>query len=311
MELGLMTEPQLGMTYDEILTAARFAEEQGLAVFARSDHYAFPRFEAPHATDAFATLAGLARDTKEIELCVLVSPITFRHPAVLAKMAATIDEMSGGRLRLGVGTGWMEEEHEAFGFRFGDWEERFQRLEESLAYLWAALGRTEGGFEGRHYTLREEEVRPLPTGDLPLVIGGVGPRKTPRLAGIYGDEFNIALKPPEEMRVRIERARQAAESAGRDPEALLVSVMGAAVAAPDERGYRAVLARIAEADPFGRDANAIATRYRERGLPCGPGEEARASLEAMAELGVGRFYVQHFGPFDPALMSEIFAGLQG
>ena len=115
MQFGLMTEPQLGMTYEELLAAAKFAEEAGLDSFARSDHYLFPGTDAPHATDALATLAGLARETSRIDLCVLVAPITFRHPAVLAKMAATIDEMSGGRLVLGVGTGWMEEEHETFG----------------------------------------------------------------------------------------------------------------------------------------------------------------------------------------------------
>ena len=111
MELGLMTEPQLGMTYRELADAARFAERIGLAVFARSDHFDFPGFDAPHATEAFAMLAGLAAETERIELCVLVSPITFRHPGLIAKAAATIDEMSGGRLLLGVGTGWMAEEH--------------------------------------------------------------------------------------------------------------------------------------------------------------------------------------------------------
>ena len=131
MEFGVMTEPQLGMTYDDQLDVARFAERIGLDVFARSDHYGFPGFEDPHATDAFASLAGLARETDRIGLCVLVSPVTFRHPAVIAKSAATIDEMSKGRLILGVGTGWMEEEHAQFGLPFPEWGERFARLEEA------------------------------------------------------------------------------------------------------------------------------------------------------------------------------------
>ncbi len=125
MEYGLMTEPQLGMTYMELLDAAQFAERIGLTVFARSDHFDFPRLEGPHATDAFATLAGLARDTETIGLAVLVSPVTFRHPGVIAKTAATVDEMSGGRLILGLGTGWMEEEHELLGLDFPDQGERF------------------------------------------------------------------------------------------------------------------------------------------------------------------------------------------
>jgi len=312
MELGLMTEPQLGMTYEELLGAARFAERQGLAVFARSDHYAFPRVEAPHATDAFATLAGLARETSEIELCVMVSPITFRHPAVLAKMAATIDEMSGGRFRLGVGTGWMEEEHTRFGFHFGDWGERFDRLEEALAYLHAAFGRSEGGSTGQHYTLREEEVRPQPTGRLPIVIGGSGPRRTPRLAGTYAGEFNVFLgEGPEDMRTRIQTAKHEAEKAGRDPSELKISLMGATIAAADEASFRAMADRMAAADPFGRDVDAIVERYRQRGLPCGPGDQARQALETFAEVGVERFYVQHFGPFDEDLLAEIFETLRG
>jgi alkanesulfonate monooxygenase SsuD/methylene tetrahydromethanopterin reductase-like flavin-dependent oxidoreductase (luciferase family) len=312
MELGLMTEPQLGMTYDELLAAARFAERQGLAVFARSDHYAFPRVEGPHATDAFATLGGLARETSDIELCVMVSPIMFRHPAVLAKMAATIDEMSGGRLLLGVGTGWMEEEHEKFGFHFGTWGERFDRLEEALGYLHAAFGRSEGGFSGEHYTLREEDVRPLPTGPLPIVIGGSGKKRTPRLAGTYAGEFNAFLGDgPEDLRSRIETAKQEAEKAGRDPDDLKISVMGATIAAPDEASFRAMVDRMAAADPFGRDADAIVERYRQRGLPCGPGDQARQALADFAEAGVDRFYVQHFGPFDEDLLAEIFETLRG
>lgn len=310
MELGLMTEPQLGMTYQELLGAARFAERQGLAVFARSDHYAFPRIEGPHATDAFATLGGLARETSDIELCVMVSPITFRHPAVLAKMAATIDEMSGGRLRLGVGTGWMEEEHEKFGLHFGDWGERFDRLEEALAYLEAAFGRGDAGFSGEHYSLREEQVRPLPAGPLPIVIGGSGKKRTPRLAGRYAAEFNAFLgEGHEDMRVRIESAREHAERAGRDPSDLKISLMGAAIAAADEASFRDMADRLAAADPFGREANAIVERYRQRGLPCGPGEEAREALEAFAAVGVERFYVQHFGPFEDDLLTEIFETL--
>ena len=312
MELGLMTEPQLGMTYEELLETARFAERQGLAVFARSDHYAFPRIEGPHATDAFATLAGLARETTEIELCVMVSPITFRHPGVLAKMAATIDEMSGGRFLLGVGTGWMEEEHDKFGFHFGDWRERFDRLEEGLAYIHAAFGRSEGGASGEHYSLKEESVFPRPTGRLPIVIGGSGPKRTPRLAGMYAGEFNAVLgEGLEDMRARIETAREEAERAGRDPADLKISVMGATIAAADEASFRSMAERMAAADPFGRDVDAIVDRYRERGLPCGPGDQAREAIAAFADVGVERFYVQHFGPFEEDLLTEIFETLRG
>jgi len=311
MRFGLMTEPQLGMTYDELLDAASFSESIGLDVFARSDHYAFPRFEAPHATDAFASLGGLARETSRIGLCVLVSPITFRHPGVIAKSAATIDEMSGGRMILGVGTGWMEEEHAAFGLPFPNMGERFARLEEALAYLRAAFGKAEGGFDGEFYTLADQDVRPAPVGDLPLVVGGSGPKRTPRLAGEYADEFNLMVMPPEDIALRVERARDAAAAAGRDPEALLISVMGAAVTGVDEASFRRNLERVAAADPFRREPDALAERMRERGLPVGPADEAREAIAALEAAGVQRWYVQHFGPFDHDLLAEHFEVLAG
>ena len=310
MEFGLMIEPQMGMTYDLILDLARYAENAGLAAFARSDHYSFPRATTPHATDALATLAGLARDTSRLELVVLVSPITFRHPAVIAKQATTIDEMSAGRLVLGVGTGWMEEEHTAFGIPFFDQAERFDRLEEALAYLNHAFGRLPGPFHGKHYRLEDTAVRPLPTGRLPIIVGGSGERRTPRLAGTYADEYNFGIRPPDEIRLRIDRARAAAAQVGRDPDALRVSVMTPAIAGRDPAGYAAVLSRMAAADPMGRDAQTLESRYRERGLIVGPADEARPVVEQLAANGVERIYLQHFGPFDHDLLDELFGALR-
>jgi alkanesulfonate monooxygenase SsuD/methylene tetrahydromethanopterin reductase-like flavin-dependent oxidoreductase (luciferase family) len=308
MEFGLMTEPQLGMTYDELLGAARFAERIGLSVFARSDHYDFPRIEPPHATEAFATLGGLARETARIELCVLVSPITFRHPGVVAKMVATIDEMSGGRLLIGVGTGWMQEEHDLLGLPFPDLSERFDRLEESLAYLRAAF--SGGSFSGEYYALADREVRPLPT-NARIVVGGSGPKRTPRLAGTFADEFNVAFAPPEEIETRVARATQAAAAAGRDPETLKISVMGGAITGTDDASFRANLEQIAAADPFGRGPDDLESRFRERGMPVGPAAEAREALARLTDAGVQRFYLQHFGPFDEDLMEQLFEALRG
>lgn len=310
MQFGLMIEPQMGMEYERILGLARYAEDAGLAAFSRSDHYLFPRVQAPHATDAFATLAGLARETSRVDLVVLVSPITFRHPAVIAKMAATIDEMSGGRLVLGVGTGWMEAEHTGLGIPFFDQAERFDRLEEALAYLNHAFGRLPGPFRGRHYRLTETELRPPPTGRLPIVVGGSGARRTPRLAGTYADEYNFTTWSVEEIRIRVERARAAAEKAGRDPAALRISVMSPVIAGADAAAFADVLARIAAADPLGRDPTALEARYRDRGLPIGTTDEVQASLQALAEVGVDRFYLQHFGPFDHDLLDELFGALR-
>lgn len=309
MEYALMTEPQLGMTYETLLDLARFADELGLAAFSRSDHYSFDGVDAPHATDAFATLGGLARETSNVELVVLVSPITFRHPGVIAKMAATIDEMSGGRLALGVGTGWMELEHQNFGLGFPDLGERFDRLEESLAYLHHAFGRREGEFEGEYYSLKASDVRPLPTGSMPIIVGGSGERKTPRLAGTYADEYNMGIRPPEAMKLRFDRAREAAEKAGRDPDDLRLSVMTAVIGGMDEAGFRRQLAAIAAADPFGRDADALESRYRERGLPIGTSEEVREVIAGLEAIGVSRIYVQHFGPYDREVIGEVFEAL--
>lgn len=309
MQFGLMTEPQLGMTYETITRLAQWAEARGLSAFSRSDHYAFGGVESPHATDAFATLGGLARDTQSIDLVVLVSPITFRHPAVIAKMGATIDEMSGGRLRLGVGTGWMEKEHADYGLEFHDQPGRFARLEEALQYLHHAFGRADGPFRGEHFTLEATDIRPLPTGELPLIVGGSGPKRTPRLAGTWADEYNFGIRTTDEMTLRIDRARAAAEQAGRDPAALRISVMTPAIVGADKGAYRECLSRIAAADPFGRDAKAIEQRYRDRGLPIGTADDAAELLSSLEGVGVSMLYVQHFGPYEEDLLAEIFEAL--
>ena len=191
MDFSLMTEPHLGGTYKQQLEAARWAESEALTSFARCDHYLSGADPTPAATDAFAVLAGLARETSDIRLCVLVTPITFRHPAVIVKNATTIDEMSGGRLDLGIGTGWMELEHEAFGIPFPDWGERFDRLEEALDYVDAAFGPDPAVFEGDHYSLYAD-VQPKPTG-IRTIVGGSGKRRTPTLAGHRADEYNFFL----------------------------------------------------------------------------------------------------------------------
>lgn len=311
MEFGLMTEPQMGMTYGELARAARLAESLGLAVFARSDHLTFPRLPEPHATEAFATLAGLARETSRIRLLVLVSPITFRHPALIAKAAATIDEMSEGRFMLGLGTGWMEEEHAAFGLPFPAWDERYARLEEAVRYLRAALGKAPGPVAGEHYRLSGERVRPLPRGPLPIVVGGTGARRTPLLAGRLADEYNLTFLAAADLPARITAARQAAHAAGRPPGEPALSLMAPAVTGRTEAGFRRNLEAVAGADPFRRSPEAIEQRLRERGLPVGPAPEARERLAGFAALGISRFYLQHLGPYEPSLLEETFSALAG
>jgi len=307
----LMTEPQLGMTYDQLLDLARLAESLGLAGFSRSDHYRYPEAEPTHATDAFATLSGLARDTKRIDLCVLVAPIMFRHPGVLAKMACTIDEMSNGRFVLGVGAGWLEEEHTGLGMEFPDVPGRMDRLEEALEYLHHAFGRRSGSFAGEHYAIEATEVLPKPTGRLPIIVGGGGERRTPRLAGTYADEYNMGIKPPQDMKLRIGRAHEAAERAGRDPADLLISVMTGAIVGATEASFQSNLERTAAADPFDRTADDLTKTYRERNLPFGTPDQVAEVMGGLADLGVGRMYLQTMGPYDHDLIEEATTVLKG
>lgn len=283
MEFSVMTEPQLGGTYDQLLAVARWAEDNGLHSFARSDHYYSTRDPVPDATDAFATLAGLARDTNRIRLAVLVSPLTFRHPAVIAKNAATIDQMSGGRFDLGLGTGWMAEEHEAYGLSFPDAEERFARLEEGIDYLRAAFGGGEAVFDGDHYTL-DATVRPLPTG-LRLIVGGSGAHRTPTLAGRKADEYNCLIQPAPEVGERVRVMREAA--AGRSVTA---TVMGPALVGRDDDEYRQRLE--AAADRRQIDPDELETRYIEAGIPVGTPARVAEAVAAFADAGVERWYVQ-------------------
>lgn len=298
-----MMEPQMGMTYAELVESAKWAEARGLDVFARADHV-FSSKQTPHVTESFTSLAGVALETRSIELCLLVTPISFRHPAIIAKSAATLDEMSGGRFRLGVGTGWMELEHEAFGLELWPMTERFERLEEALAYLRAALGNGATGYKGKYYSLDEVDIRPKPTGDLPIVVGGSGPRKTPRLAGTYGDEFNIGIKKPGTLADRIAKVRAAAQEVGRDPGLIKFSVASPVLTGRDEESYRDRLS--AAADERGRTPEEHEASWREAGIPVGTPDQVRRVVDAAAEVGVQRFYMQHFSAPDLQEFEEIF-----
>ena len=305
MDFALMTEPQIGGTYDQILAAARWAEDAGLVSFARSDHYYSNREPRPDATDAFATLGGLARETTSIRLAVLVSPITFRHPAVIAKNAATIDQMSGGRFDLGVGTGWMELEHQAFGFPFPPWRERFDRLEEALRYVEHATGRAEGPMAGSYYTL-DAEVHPRPI-DLRLIVGGSGPHKTPALAGAHADEYNHFVGRADEIAPKVLRLRSAAKDAGRDPASIVVSVMGPVLTGRDERSYRDLLGKMAAARD--RDPDELEQRWADHGIPVGPSRRVRETIAELESVGVSKYYIQHLDLADLSSLDETLEAL--
>lgn len=231
MKLRIFTEPQQGASYATLRAVALAAEELGFDAFFRSDHYKRigPGDPGPGSTDAWVTLGAIARETKRIRLGTLLSPVTFRLPGPLAISVAQVDQMSGGRVELGLGTGWFDEEHAAYGIPFGTTGERFERLAEQLAIvtgLWAAEPGAPFSYQGSHYTLQDSPGLPKPVQRPrpPIVIGGHGHRRTPALAAEYGDEFNIPF--PNKVATaaaQFDRVRQACQDAGRDPQSILLS----------------------------------------------------------------------------------------
>ena len=296
-------------SYAALLATAQRAEANGLACFALPDHYMTSRSDtAQPAYDNLAVLAGIARETSRIRLATLVSPITFRHPAVMAKNAITIDEMSDGRFTLGVGTGWLEREHEIFGIPFLTSAERWERMEEALGYIRAAL--TPGTpFEGKHYNLEATVVGPTPSSGLQLVVGGTGPTRTPTLAGRYADEYNGYPEPRDEMKRRIALARQAAVDAGRDPSALLISSSGLLVTGNTESEYRAKLEEAAGV--LGQTPEDFEESMAQKDAPCGVIGKVREQLASLEEGGVERFYIQALGHLTPDELDELVGSVRG
>src|SRR6476469_1221347 len=196
MELRIFLEPQQGATYDDQLAVARLSEELGFGAFFRSDHYLAMGVDGrPGPTDSWVTLAGLARDTSTIRLGTMMTSATFRHPGPLAIQVANVDQMSDGRVELGIGAGWFEQEHTAYGIPFPSTGERFDRFEEQLAIITGLWGTAVGErftHQGAHYEVLDSPALPKPTqARPPVLIGGLGRKRTPELAARYADEFNL------------------------------------------------------------------------------------------------------------------------
>jgi F420-dependent oxidoreductase-like protein len=225
MELAVFVEPQQGATYEQQLAVARTAAEGGFDAFFRSDHYLHMGAVdgLPGPTDSWVTLAGLARETTSIRLGTLVTSATFRHPGPLAISVAEVDAMSGGRVELGLGAGWFDDEHHAYGIPFPPLGERFERLEDQLAIitgLWSTPVGERFSYEGRHYTVRDSPALPKPAQAPrpPIIVGGYGPKRTPRLAATYADEFNVMFPGTvDRFGSGREPVMAACERAGRDP----------------------------------------------------------------------------------------------
>lgn len=311
MRFALMSEPQQGLTYDEILALARSVERAGLEAYFRSDHYSsFPGPEGRRTTDAWATLAGLARETERIGLGTLVSPVTFRVPGNLAKMVATVDEMSGGRIELGMGAGWHAEEHAAHGIGFPPLRERYDMLEEALAIVHGLWTEPDGwSFDGAHWSVRGTLYRPRPERGgrrhPPIVLGGEGGPRFASLVARFADEVNIVSATPQRCRAAYGRVREACAAIGRDPDELTYSAMTGVLVADTEADLdvrvRDQLAFTADEET---DAAAWLVQRRRRWI-MGTPDEARARIDELAAAGVQRIMLQDFLPRDLDMVASI------
>ncbi|WP_244928706.1 LLM class F420-dependent oxidoreductase [Nocardioides sp. W7] len=284
MELRIFTEPQQGATYDDLLAVALEAERLGFGAFFRSDHYLGMGTEGlPGPSDAWITLAGLARDTSTIRLGTMMTSATFRHPGPLAISVANVDQMSGGRVELGIGAGWFEAEHTKYGIPFPSTGERFDRFEEQLAVI-TGLWATSGGFDfaGTHYQLTDSPGLPKPVQPKPpVLIGGLGKKRTPALAAAYADEFNLPFVDEATTETQFARVRAACETIDRDPATMTWSNALVLCVGSDE----AEIARRAAA--IGREPDEL----RENGL-AGTPQEVVDKLGRYAALGAERAYLQ-------------------
>jgi F420-dependent oxidoreductase-like protein len=326
MRFVLMTEPQQGMSYADQLAAARRAEANGLEAYFRSDHFAsFPGPEGKPTTDAWTVLAGLARETERIGLGVLVSPVTFRHPGVLAKVAITVDEMSGGRVEVGVGAGWNEVEHRQLGLVFPPITERADLLEDQLAILHGLWGEPDGwsyrGITGIH--LEDALFRPRPV-DVPgrpttpaggarprIIVGGGGSPRSLRLAARYADEFNLSSSSADRAARKRAQLDDACRAIGRDPASLARSAMVGVLVGRDAAEVASRERALLEA--FGselEDGEAWLEERRHRWV-FGTPDAAREQVRRFGEAGIERLMLQDFLPWDLDMIDVIGEELVG
>jgi alkanesulfonate monooxygenase len=286
MELRIFTEPQQGATYDDLLRVATAAEELGYGAFFRSDHYlAMSGDGMPGPTDAWITLAALARDTSTIRLGTLVTSATFRYPGPLAISVAQVDAMSGGRVELGLGAGWFAEEHAAYGIPFPSVGERFDRFEESLAVvtgLWKTPVGETFSFDGTHFPITDSPALPKPAQSFPpIVIGGMGKKRTPELTARYADEFNLPFASADTASAQFDRVRAACSTADRDPASMIFSNALVLCCGATEADV------VRRAGVLGREVDEL----RANGAAGSPAEIVD-TIGRFAELGSSRIYLQ-------------------
>ncbi|WP_280361236.1 LLM class F420-dependent oxidoreductase [Nocardia wallacei] len=289
MDLRIFTEPQQGATYDDLLRVAKTTEDAGFDAFFRSDHYLKMGGVSglPGPTDAWITLAGLARETSRIRLGTLVTAATFRHPSVLAISVAQVDRMSGGRVEFGFGAGWFEEEHRAYGIPLPEVAERFDRYSEQLEVitgLWATVEGETFDYLGKHYTLEGSPALPKPAQrpGPPVIIGGMGKKRTPELAARFAREFNLPFVDSATATAQFERVAAAAREIGRDPGEIIRSAAQVLCVGRDE----AEVARRAAA--IGREVDELT----QNGLAGTPAEVVDKIGRYREATGITRLYLQ-------------------
>ena len=324
MRFALMIEPQQGLSYGDQVAIAKRAEANGFETLFRSDHYAsFPGPVGRPTTDAWAVLAGLARETQRIGLGVLVSPVTFRRPGNFAKVVTTVDEMSGGRIEVGVGAGWNELEHRQLGLPFPPIRERADLLEDTLAILHGLWGEADGwSHVGHQVSVASANFHPKPV-DVPgrprttiggarprILVGGEGSPRSYRLAARYADEFNLSSARPEKAREVYAELDAACEAIGRDPGTLARSAMVGVLIGRDEAEMSDRVSAAVQA--FGSDAEGVAwLSERKTRWVTGTPEQAREAVRRYEAAGAERIMLQDFLPWDLDmidLMGEVLVG---
>jgi F420-dependent oxidoreductase-like protein len=282
-EVAIMIEGQDGLDWPRWQRLARTVEDSGFAALHRSDHFTNPIGPVLHALELWSSLTWLADNTDRIEFGPLVSPVSFRHPVITAWTASSVDSLAGGRLRLGIGAGWQEREHEAHGFELLETELRFARFEEALEVITLLLRNDEPvSFDGEFYGLRDAVLMPRSPrpGGPPIVIGGNGPRRTLPLVARYADEWNAVLIPPGRFAELSAHLDELLREAGRPPEAVRRTLM-----------TRAIFGRTT-ADVERKLAGKQADKLRARGTVVGTGPEVAEQLARLDEAGVERVMLQ-------------------
>ena len=324
MRFVLMIEAQQGLTYGEQVAVAKRAEANGFEAFFRSDHYAsFPGSSGLPTTDAWTVIAGLGRDTDRIGLGVLVSPVTFRRPGNLAKVITTADEMSGGRVEVGLGAGWNEDEHRQLGLPFPPIKERADLLEEQLTILHGLWGEPDGwSYEGPSVTIQDARFYPkpvkvagrpvMPSGIARprIMLGGGGSPRSLRLAARWADEFNMSSAGPERVAEVGSALDAACVAIGRDPATMARSAMAGTLIGRDAQEVRHREVALLEA--FGDDASGDdwLEERRDRWI-IGTPDEARAMVRRFADAGAERIMLQDFLPRDLDMIDVMGEALIG